>query len=102
MIGGAGNNWTRDETILAYALLRFTETWPTDLQIAHLAKLLERSDGAVSFKLGNLRAAETEGKEGLPHRSQMDELVVQEFMNQPARLAGVAASIRSQLSKIRS
>lgn len=96
LFGGQGKNWTRDETVLAYALLRSQDQWPMQSSIEELASFIGRTAGAVSFKLGNLRAAETDGAEGLPHRSLTDQSVVDEFRRDRPGLLAAAAQVRSK------
>ena len=96
-LGGADSDWGRKETILAYALLQASVGFPRDAAIAALAALIHRSPGAVRFKLGNLRAAESNGLTGLPHRSRIDDEVVSEFQNDLAKLRAAASTYQAEL-----
>lgn len=92
--GGAGADWSQEETILAYALLKVHGLSAPAREIDELAQLLDRSAGSVRRKLANLRSAETAGAEGLPHRSHIDDEVV-------ARFGGREMALRAEAKRIR-
>ncbi len=108
-------SWSRDETILAYALLKRDENrvpGKNDPSVAELSTLLRqtqpevagrtetfRNISGVYMKLMNLRGADPSvSAAGLPAASAMDREVVADFWDQPDRLQAVAAAIRKALS----
>ena len=90
-----GEDWTRDETILAFDLLVRSGHSPRHEEVAALASRLGRSVGSVTRKLANLIAAETGGTSGLTHRSHFDNEIASEFRGRATALRASAGRIRS-------
>lgn len=92
-----GENWTRDEVILAlhlYCQIPFAQTKANNPRVIELARLLGRSSASVARKLGNLGAADTslreKGISGLAHTAKVDRTVWDEFgQDWPALVAEV-------------
>lgn len=98
---GAGRrNWTPAETILAYWLLRREGGHPPTALVTKLANLVRRTTGAVRRKLQNLRSAETQGREGLPHRSRLDDRIAGEFFHDASKLARAARHAETELREL--
>jgi len=81
-----GNNWSRDELILAFNLyckIPFGRIHIHNPEIIELANLLGRSPSAVSWKLANLASLDPALKErkieGAKHTSKLDVEVWNEF-----------------------
>src|SRR4051794_3030015 len=95
---GAGNNWTRDETIVAYDLFVRSGESPKSHEIDDVAELIGRTPGAVRRKLGNLLAAQSAGRTGLPHRSAIDDDVVRDFASDRRALTELARRLTREFS----
>jgi putative restriction endonuclease len=81
-------NWTREELILAvnlYCKIPFGKIHQNNPDIIHFAKLIGRTPGSISFKLGNFGSFDQSLKErgvgGLPNASKLDKEVWDEFYN---------------------
>jgi hypothetical protein len=97
-LGGTGEDWRRPETVLAYELLKSSDSFPNEAAIAELAALIGRTNGSIGRKLHNLRSAESGGVKGLPHKSKFDDDVVREFRGDLRKLHAAAAEIRATLA----
>src|ERR1700753_557395 len=80
--------WTKEESILAinlYSKIPFGVMHSRNPDIIELAKLIDRSPGAVARKLGNFASFDPKLKErgvgGLPNTSKLDERIWNEYMN---------------------
>lgn len=71
------NNWTREQTMMAFALYRILPSGKWDqhnLTIQKLANHIHRSPSAVVFKLGNLASLdENRMTKGLTNHSKLDQ-----------------------------
>lgn len=88
------NNWTREQTIVAlnvYCKIPFKNSSARNPLIIKYAKILGRTPAALNFKIGNLGSFDpvlrAKGIVGLGHTSKMDEIVWNEFFNDPESLA---------------
>src|SRR2546423_13325831 len=86
----AGENWSREEHILAfnlYSQIPFGTIHVRNPKIKALARLLGRSIGSVSYKLANFArldpSLQRRGIRGLPHGAKGEEEVWNEFAQQP-------------------
>jgi len=82
----ANNNWTREETIIAfnvYCKVPFKTSSKSNPTIIKYANILGRSPSALNMKVGNFGRLDPELKKqgivGLSHGSKMDEEVWDEF-----------------------
>lgn len=83
-------NWTEEEAILALCLYYELPTSKHDKatkEIQELASMLNRSVGSVVFKLGNLKALDSnaDGK-GFTHGANIDKVVWDRYLKNPAKL----------------
>lgn len=86
--------WSREEHILAFNLyckIPFGTIHMRNPRIIELAKLLKRSVGSVSYKLGNFArldpALQVRGIKGMKHGAKGEEEVWNEFHENPEALA---------------
>jgi len=89
-----GENWTRDELILAFSLyseIPFGKIHMGNPQVVELARLLGRTPGSVSMKLSNFArldpALQARGIVGLQRGAKGENEVWDEFRQQPEILA---------------
>ena len=82
-----GATWSWDETRMAfmlYLMLEPRQIAPTNPDIQQLAKALHRKPGAVSKKLWNIQAHDSNrvlaGKAGLSHTNKFDKLIWDEYL----------------------
>ena len=94
------NNWTREETILAFDLyckISFSKISKTNKKIKELANLIGRSPSAVGLKMANLARFDNELKSrnisGMSHGSRLDEEIWNEFCNNWEELSFQAQKI---------
>lgn len=94
------NNWTREETILAFDLyckMPFSKISKTNKDIIELAKLIGRSPSAVGLKMANLarfdKELQSRNISGMSHGSRLDEEVWYEFCNNWEELSYQAQQI---------
>ena len=87
-------NWTREQTIVAlnvYCKIPFKSSNARHPLIKEFAKIIKRTPAALNFKIGNLGsfdpALRPKGIVGLGHTSKMDEIVWNEFFDNPEKLA---------------
>jgi len=99
----ASNKWTREELILAFNLyckIPFGTIHTHNPQIIALAKILDRTPSAVSWKLANLASLDPTLKKrniaGASHGSKMDEVVWNEFNGDWDRLAFESEKLLAQ------
>ena len=82
-MSGKQNNWTRDELILAinlYCKTPFGKIHIRNPQIIELAELLNRTPGAVSYKLANFASIDPSlDRKGASNVSKLDIIVWNEF-----------------------
>ncbi|MCK6568754.1 MAG: restriction endonuclease [Chloroflexi bacterium] len=90
----SSNKWTREELILAFNLyckIPFGTIHIRNPQVISLAKILNRTPSAVSWKLANLASLDptlkTRNITGAPHGSKLDAEVWNEFVGDWDRLA---------------
>lgn len=84
----ARQNWTRDETILAFELYctipRGKDTVNNPL-IKTLAKAIGRTENSVKLKLQNFKSYDpsyvSDGRIGLSHGSKLDKAICEEFLS---------------------
>lgn len=80
-----GTNWVRDELILAinlYLKISFGRINTTSPEVKHLANLLGRTPGSISFKLSNFASIDpTLDRIGSSHYSKLDVSVWNEFFD---------------------
>lgn len=84
----AKNNWTYDETLVAFELycrIPFGQRGHRNKEVIILAELLNRTPSAVAMKLNNLARLDPEeiarGAVGLLHGAQMESIVWNDFHN---------------------
>jgi putative restriction endonuclease len=89
-----GENWTRDELILAFALyseIPFGKIHMGNPKIVELARLLGRTPGSVSMKLSNFArldpALQARGIAGLQRGAKGEKEIWDEFRERPEALA---------------
>lgn len=89
-----GDNWTRDEHLLAfnlYSKIPFGSIGMRNPQVIALATLLDRSLGAVSYKLTNFArldpALKARGVRGHSHGAKGEAEIWKEFAGHPEKLA---------------
>ncbi len=102
-----GKPWTRDELIVAFDLYcrtPFQRTKASNPEVKGTASLLRRTPAAVARKLGNFGAFDPQLKErgigGLPHVSQLDREVWNEFHRDWNALVEEARRLRNLLGEI--
>ena len=88
------NNWTREETIIAfniYCKIAFKTSSKTNPIIIKYANLLGRTPSALNMKIGNIGRLDPTLKEqnivGLSHGSKTEEEGWNEFYNNPEKLS---------------
>jgi hypothetical protein len=88
-----GENWTRDELTLAFALyseIPFGQIHMRNPKVLELAKLLGRTPGSVSMKLSNFArldpALQARGILGLQRGAKGEEEIWNEFKTRPETL----------------
>ncbi len=99
-------NWTREELILAvnlYCKIPFGKIHQNNPDIIHFAKLIGRTPGSISFKLGNFGSFDQSLKErgvgGLPNASKLDKQVWDEFYNNWEERTFESERLRAQFEK---
>jgi putative restriction endonuclease len=99
-------NWTREELILAinlYCKIPFGKIHQNNPEIIHFAKLIGRTPGSISFKLGNFGSFDPSLKErgvgGLPNASKLDREVWDEFYNNWEERTFESERLRAQFEK---
>jgi putative restriction endonuclease len=82
----AKNNWTREETIIAfnvYCKIQFKNSSKTNPTIIKYAKIIGRSPSALNMKIGNFGRLDPELKKrgitGLRNGSKLEEIIWNEF-----------------------
>lgn len=97
-------NWTREETVVAlnvYCKIPFKNSSARNPIIQEYAKILNRTPSALNLKIGNLGSFDPElrakGIVGLGHTSKMDELVWNEFFDNPEKLSYESEEIIANL-----
>jgi putative restriction endonuclease len=90
----AKNNWTREETIIAfnvYCKIPFKSSSKTNPTVIKYANIIGRSPSALNMKIGNFGRLDPELKKqgitGLVHGSKLEEDVWDEFNNNWEKLA---------------
>lgn len=98
------NNWSREQTIVAlnvYCKIPFKNSSAHHPLIIKYAQILGRTPAALNLKIGNLGsfdpALKAKGIVGLGHTSKMDELVWNEFFDNPDKLAYESEKIIADL-----
>lgn len=89
-----GENWTRDELVLAFSLyseIPFGKIHMANPEVVDLARLLGRTPGSVSMKLSNFArldpALQARGIVGLQRGAKGEKEIWDEFRQQPEILA---------------
>ncbi len=97
-------NWTREQTIVAlnvYCKIPFKNSSARHPLIKKYAEILGRTPAALNLKIGNLGSFDpvlkAKGIVGLAHTSRMDEIVWNEFFNNPEQLAYESEKIIAEL-----
>lgn len=87
------NNWTREETIIAfnvYCKIPFKDSNKNHPMIKKYAKIIGRSPSALNMKVGNIGRLDPKLKEkgivGLSHGSKVEQMVWDEFYENPEKL----------------
>ncbi len=100
------NNWTREETIVAFNLyckIPFNESSQHHPLIIKYAKLLGRTPSALNMKIGNLGRLDPQlqarGISGLTHGAKMEEQIWAEFSANWDSLAAESESIIAKLKE---
>lgn len=90
----AKNNWTREETIVAfnvYCKVPFKKSSKTNPTVIEYSKIIGRSPSALNMKIGNFGRLDPELKKqgitGLSHGSKLEEEVWDEFNGNWEKLA---------------
>ena len=88
------NNWTLDETIIAfnaYCKIPFKNSSKTHPLIVAYSQIIGRTPSALNMKIGNLGRLDPKLKEkgivGLSHGAKLEQTVWNEFYKNPAELA---------------
>ena len=96
-----GQNWNREETILAFDLYcrtPFGRIGSANPDIINLAAILGRTPGSVARKMSNLASFDPElqarGIKGLSHSSKLDGLIFEEFSKDLEELSFQAQMIK--------
>ncbi len=86
-------NWTRDETIVAfnvYCKIPFKDSNKNHPMVIKYAKIIGRRPSALNMKVGNLGRLDPKLKEkgivGLSHGSKVEQMVWDEFYDNPEQL----------------
>jgi hypothetical protein len=97
--------WDREELLLLVDAYRQANgssagRWLAELESdlvgwARARSLEPRSRGSINFKLGNIKAVDTNGAAGFPHSSRLDAEVWNEFEQAPEAIAREITAIRS-------
>ncbi len=97
--------WTREETIVAfnvYCKIPFKNSSKTHPMIIKYANILGRSPSALNMKVGNIGRLDPDlkkvGISGLVHGAKMEEIVWNEFRENPELLAYESEKIIAKLS----
>lgn len=87
------NNWTREETIIAfnvYCKIPFKDSSKNHPMIVKYAKIIGRTPSALNMKVGNLGRLDPKLQEkgivGLSHGSKVEKMVWDEFYANPDKL----------------
>jgi putative restriction endonuclease len=90
----ANNNWTREETIIAfnvYCKIPFKKSSKSNPTVIKYSKIIGRSPSALNMKIGNFGRLDPElrkqGITGLTNGSKLDEIVWNEFNSDWEKLA---------------
>ena len=90
----SNRNWTREEIIVAinlYCKIPFKESRASHPLVKQYAELIGRSPAAMNFKIGNLGRLDptlrAKGITGLRNGGKLDEIVWNEFMENPEAMA---------------
>lgn len=100
------NNWTREETIVAfnvYCKIPFKNSSKSNPTIIKYANIIGRSPSALNMKVGNFGRLDPElkkqGISGLAHGSKTEEEIWEEFNGNWEKLAYESEQIIAQFSK---
>lgn len=101
----AKNNWTREETIIAfnvYCKIPFKSSSKSNPTIIKYANILRRSPSALNMKVGNFGRLDPELKKqgivGLAHGSKLEEIVWNEFNGNWEKLAFESEQLIAEFS----
>ena len=101
------NNWTREETIVAfnvYCKVPFKNSSKTNAIIIKYANIIGRSPSALNMKVGNFGRLDPELKKkgivGLGNGSKLDEIIWNEFNGNWEKLAFESELLIAQFQNI--
>lgn len=90
----ARNNWTREETLLAFDLycrVPFGKIHASNIEIIELARIIGRTPASISMKMCNLASLDPvqreRGIKGLAHGCKMETVIWTEFQDDWEALA---------------
>lgn len=99
-----GLNWERDEMILVLSLyfqLKFGQLNHTNQQVRKMAKLIQRTDNSVAYRLTNYASCDpyiiASGRHGNDGGKKICQPIWNEFANDKEKLYRVASQIRAKL-----
>ncbi len=103
----AGNNWTKEQTIVAlnlYCKIPFNRVASTHPEIIKVAKIIDRSTNSLKMKIGNFGSFDPELKKrgivGLSNTSKLDKEVWMEFNNSWENLAFESEKLIADFSSL--
>lgn len=101
------NNWTREETIIAfnvYCKIPFKNCSKSHPIIVKYAKILGRTPSALNMKIGNIGRLDPDLKNkgiiGLVHGAKLEQLVWDEFYGNPEKLAFESERLIAKFSNL--
>ena len=98
----ARRNWTRQELLLTlnlYCKLPFSKFSEGTYEIIHLAKIIDRTPGAVAMKLSNFASLDDSlSQAGLANASRLDKAMWDEFTGDWDRVALESEEILASLT----
>ena len=96
-------NWTRDELLLAinlYCKTQFGRIHNQNADIIHLAKKINRTPSAVSYKLANFASLDTSlSRKGASNVSKLDKEIWNEFFMDGEAIASKSEQLLDQVKK---
>lgn len=99
------NNWTREQTMMAFALYRILPSGKWDKRnptIQRLADHIRRSPSAVALKLGNLASLdENRTTKGLTNCSRLDREIWEEYAERGDALVFESAQLLASVFMVK-